>query len=211
MSTKLRPAQFKDPLSIIVEDFNMKGLLAAGATVPTAATAGYAPGCIFVDNDAGAGLQLYINEGTAASCSFVPLAAGGVLSVTAALTLTRALHHGKTLILNNTTGFAVTLPLATGLGTRFRIIVGATISSGTMTIVTAGSDNLVGYSIASTDDAATTNNYWKAGSSKTTFSMDGTNRGGVIGDTIELVDVLSGKWAVAAIVTGTGTEATNFT
>jgi len=41
-----------------------------GTTVPTDATAGYAPGCIFIKTDGGAGTTLYINEGTAASCDF---------------------------------------------------------------------------------------------------------------------------------------------
>lgn len=38
-----------------------------GTTVPTDATAGYAPGCRFTDTDSGAE---YINEGTATSCDF---------------------------------------------------------------------------------------------------------------------------------------------
>ncbi len=211
MSDKFKAAQYKDPLNIMLEDFTRNGIFAQGTAIPTAGAAGYSAGCIFINTSGAAGLQLYINEGTTTTASFVPLTAGGVLSITAALTLSRIAHNQKTLILNNTTGFAVTLPAATGLGTRFRIIVGTTIASGTMTIVTAGSDNLVGYSIAATDDATTTNHFYAAGSSKTTFSMDGTTRGGVIGDTIEIVDVLSAKWAVSAIVTGSGSEATNFT
>ena len=45
-------------------------LLAFGITVPTDATAGYAPGCIFIHTDGGDGSALYVNEGTYASCDF---------------------------------------------------------------------------------------------------------------------------------------------
>lgn len=47
-------------------------LIGWGTSVPSAA-AGYAPGCLFVDTDGTAGAQVYINEGTATSCSFVAI------------------------------------------------------------------------------------------------------------------------------------------
>jgi hypothetical protein len=42
-----------------------------GATVPTDATVGYAPGCLFIKTD-GTTLDntIYINVGTKASCNF---------------------------------------------------------------------------------------------------------------------------------------------
>lgn len=45
-------------------------VFAAGITVPTDASKGYAPGCIFLDIDAAAGSQWYVNRGTKASCNF---------------------------------------------------------------------------------------------------------------------------------------------
>jgi hypothetical protein len=42
-----------------------------GETVPTGA--GYAPGCIFIDTDAAADAQVYINEGSNTAASFVAL------------------------------------------------------------------------------------------------------------------------------------------
>lgn len=41
-----------------------------GATVPTDATADYAPGCLFHHTDGGADYALYVNEGTSTSCDF---------------------------------------------------------------------------------------------------------------------------------------------
>lgn len=48
-----------------------------GATVPTAGSADYAPGCIFHHTDGGAGTGIYVNEGTATSCSFVAVTTPG--------------------------------------------------------------------------------------------------------------------------------------
>ena len=59
---KMQPPIYSDP-----------GLLfASGITVPTNTTAGYQTGCIFQHTDGSAGTSLYINEGTYASCAFVP-------------------------------------------------------------------------------------------------------------------------------------------
>jgi hypothetical protein len=42
-------------------------MIAYGTTFPVDTTAGYAPGCLFIDT---ANAQVLINEGTAASCDF---------------------------------------------------------------------------------------------------------------------------------------------
>lgn len=49
-------------------------LLGYGATVPSG-VAGYAPGALFIHVDGSAGTLTYVNEGTAASCSFSAVAA----------------------------------------------------------------------------------------------------------------------------------------
>lgn len=48
-------------------------LFASGSTVPTDATSGYQPGCIFQHTDGSAGGVLYVNDGTYASCDFNPV------------------------------------------------------------------------------------------------------------------------------------------
>lgn len=45
-------------------------LIAYGRTVPTDATAGYSPGCLFIKTDGTAGACLYVNDGSKASCDF---------------------------------------------------------------------------------------------------------------------------------------------
>jgi len=50
-------------------------VFAWGNTVPTDATAGYSPGCIFVHTDGGDATSAYLNEGTVTSCDFNALLA----------------------------------------------------------------------------------------------------------------------------------------
>lgn len=70
MSRKLIQ-QYADPLGSIIEKPAVGIVFAAGTTVPADATAGYAPGCIFIDEDSTTdGAMVYINEGTATSCDF---------------------------------------------------------------------------------------------------------------------------------------------
>lgn len=45
-------------------------LVAYGTTVPSDATAGYSPACLFLHIDGGDATALYVNKGTAASCDF---------------------------------------------------------------------------------------------------------------------------------------------
>jgi len=56
---------------------------------PTAGGSGYAVGCEYVDTDASAGAQVYINEGSNTSCSFVPLGNPAMLQ-TVEIALTEA-------------------------------------------------------------------------------------------------------------------------
>lgn len=73
MSNKIRPRQYADARGAIVEDFDGNALISMGTTVPTDATAGYSVGGVFFKRSGAAGAQLYVNEGTTASCAFKAL------------------------------------------------------------------------------------------------------------------------------------------
>jgi hypothetical protein len=85
---KFRPG-YMDSKAVILEGFDGAGILAEGTTVPTDATAGYHPGCLFFKRAGTAGTQVYINEGTATSCDFNALGAVTSLSLSS-LTATAA-------------------------------------------------------------------------------------------------------------------------
>lgn len=130
-------------------------------------------------------------------------------TITAATTLSQELHDGQTIYLNNTTGFAITLPAANGTGTKFKFFVAATVSSGSHTIVTASaSDVYKGFAHLIGDDAAALGGFTTI--TGVTITMDGTTRGGFAGDSIELEDVATGVWSVRMFGHATGTEATPF-
>ena len=96
MSREFTP-HYGDPAGAIVREPNVGALFARGTTVPTDGTVGFAPGCIFLDTNATAGGQVFVNEGTYASCDFNAISAGagrirsGVATVTGTLTVVTGL------------------------------------------------------------------------------------------------------------------------
>jgi hypothetical protein len=68
MSAQLRP---HSAIAEYVSEAVAGHLLVRGDTVPTAATAGYAPGCIFQKSNGSAGTTFYVNQGSNTSCLFV--------------------------------------------------------------------------------------------------------------------------------------------
>ena len=207
-------------------------LLAYGNTVPTDGAVGFAPGCLWQKTNASnEATYLYVNVGTKASCNFdavdlnVAEAAliSGLLATSAeinrvaqvstrvvnvtgtTLTLSAALHDGKTVTLSNAT-VAVTLPAATGTFTRYRLVV---VTSATNNVITATGAHLFGMAIFETDNAAdAATAYGAAGS--TTLTMNGTDKGGVKGAVVELEDVAANTWVVRYTSVATGTEVTPF-
>lgn len=129
-------------------------------------------------------------------------------SITSATTLSQELHDGQTIYLNNTTGFATTLPAALGTGMKINIFVAATVSSGSHTVVTSGSDVMKGFAHLFGDDTSALGGF--STTTATTITMDGTTRGGFAGDYIALEDVASAIWSVRMYGHATGTEATPF-
>jgi hypothetical protein len=179
---------------------------------------GYALGCeLFVFDAATASVAKYINTGSATSCTFTlfdpnlplnrPVAAGA-----ATLTVTQTLHDGKTILLDQATGTAVTLPAMTGTGARYRFFVSTTKSGGS-DVITATGAHLFGGIVQNNDTGGTglfgvsmaTN---AAGS--TTITLNGTTTGGRKGDWFEIEDVATGVGVVRGFLNGSGTEATPF-
>ena len=152
-------------------------------------------------------------DATATAAVWMPVSAGAntpVNTVAATLTLTSALHAGKTLTVNKADGTAITLPAATGTGDKFRIIIGTTITSVGSTIKVAnGTDIMVGNAYVISDNSAAMLGYATASDSDT-ITMDGSTQGGYAGQLIEIQDVASGKFNVQMCGKATGTEATPF-
>lgn len=58
-------------VTAIIKDSDNNALFCTGITLPSDGGALYAKGCLFIDTDVATGTSgLYVNEGTADSCSF---------------------------------------------------------------------------------------------------------------------------------------------
>jgi hypothetical protein len=132
-----------------------------------------------------------------------------VNATAATLTVTQALHEGRTITLNRADGIAVTLPAATGSGSKYRFVVGTAITTPT-TIKVVGNDIMAGVAIQGSDAGAGTSNLWATAADSDTITLTGTTTGGFVGDVVELEDIAADTWAVKITGNGSGTEATPF-
>lgn len=128
----------------------------------------------------------------------------------AALTINKENHAGKIIKLDRAAGITVTLPDAVGSGDRYEFFISTTITSNTTTIAVAnGSDTMVGSAING-QDAANTAVMFEASGIDDTITLNGTTTGGVVGDSIELVDIADNLWLVKVVGSATGVELTPF-
>lgn len=128
---------------------------------------------------------------------------------TTPLALTRAAHHNRTIVLTKTDGQALTLPPATGSGTKFRLIIGATVASSATTVKVTLNDTLKGLALGLDGDGVPAN-AWATAADSDTINLDGSTQGGVVGDEIELIDIAADIWFVRVRIQQSGTEATPF-
>jgi len=139
----------------------------------------------------------------------------GPVDVTgASLTLTSLDHAGRIITLSYTAGAStVTLPAATGSGAVYKFIVAAVNTSNHVIQVANATDVFEGaVHTISTTDSPDLSQAWPTGSDSDTITLNGGTQGGqAIGDTIEITDYASGKFAVLGFTTSVGgSEATPF-
>ncbi len=118
-------------------------------------------------------------------------------------------HDGRITALDTAAGSICTLPSATGTGGIFRFVVTVKPTSNAHIVKVTTTDVMYGLAIGSDDDGVPAN-AWATGATADTITLDGTTTGGSIGDSIECIDIASGKWAVQVRITQSGTEATPF-
>ncbi len=134
-----------------------------------------------------------------------------IVTTAATLTLTKALHAGKTVLQNSAAGCAMALPAATGTGSKYRIVVQTTITSvGLVISCTPLTDVFIGMMWAFSDNAAQAAIAWLPAATDNTMTFNGTTQGGYLGHVVELQDVAAGIWHVEVFGKQTGTEATPF-
>lgn len=130
----------------------------------------------------------------------------------ATLSLTVASHEGKTVTVNRAAGSTITLPASAGTGAIFRIVIGTTLTSGSLVIQVANaSDVMQGQIFVRSDDAGDLAKAFAAGATSDTITLNRTTTGvAAKGEWFELQDVATNLWQVVGMTSATGTEATPF-
>lgn len=138
------------------------------------------------------------------------LATTPVNSTGATLAVAQATHAGRVVTINKADGATVTLPAATGTGSKYSFFVGTTITSSALVFAATGNDIFYGTAIICNDTDASVSGFETAANTNR-VSMDGSTTGGIAGDFVEFIDVATDKWFVRVTGSATGSEATPFT
>lgn len=134
-----------------------------------------------------------------------------VVNITATDAITAKEHSQALTTVNAAAGLTLTLPAATGTGDVYKVVVGTTVTSNNVVIQVANAtDEFHGFIVnvdADTSDAVAA---WPAldGDGYDTITLNGSTKGGIMGDSFTITDYASGKFLLEARTTGTGTVVT---
>lgn len=129
------------------------------------------------------------------------------------LTVTAALHAGRTIVLDRAAGIAATLPAASGTGNKYRFFVKTTFTGASSIKSVTGADIMVGHArMGNNSDNTTVDWQSVAASTNDTIDLFGTanSTGGIEGQVVELEDLAANLWGVEIAGDAAGTEATPF-
>lgn len=132
------------------------------------------------------------------------------VNLTASTSITSAIHAERVITINAAAGLTATLPASTGSGDSYKFIIGTTVTSNSVFIKAANATDVFRGVAYVAQDAGDTIVAFETASTTDTVDFNGTTRGGIIGDIVELVDMAAGFWSVRIHSSATGTEATPF-
>lgn len=118
------------------------------------------------------------------------IVAGSTLAVTALA------HDENTIYLATASGSVLTLPAATGSGTRVKVIVTVKPTSNAHIIKVANSSDTLTGSVNLLDNDANAQTAYAASGTDDTLTWNGTTTGGQVGDWVELEDIAANVWAI---------------
>jgi hypothetical protein len=128
------------------------------------------------------------------------------VTTTAALSLTRNVHAGVVVVLDNATGKTITLPASAGNGDVYTVFIKTTVNSGNHVVQVANSTDVMNGGVALSTDIGGTNMLTSATSD--TCTMNGSTTGGLAGSWLRFTDASAGFWMTEGFMVTTGTEAT---
>jgi len=122
-------------------------------------------------------------------------------TITATDAITEAEHSGRTLLLGEVGGNAnvvLTLPDATGSGNIYHFIVSVAMGgSTTYKIQVADADNTITGQIMYLDEDGTAVTSFPTVAASDTVTLNSGTQGGLVGDTLTLIDIATDKYAVS--------------
>lgn len=132
------------------------------------------------------------------------------------LTVTRAAHLGRTILLDTLTGSVCILPAATATGDTYRFFVSLAPTSNNHIVKVANATDFFAGTIEITGTTgATTNGFCEASigtgtvsSCEDTLTMNGTTTGGIIGSYVTFTDIATAIWLINGDLVGSGSFAT---
>lgn len=149
------------------------------------------------------------NAVTAAKLDNNALSKAPMVLDTATMTLDSS-KAGIPLVFTRAAGVVVTLPAATGTGDIYKFYVNTTVTSNSYKIQVANVTDVISGLALADDGEGDAANGWPTASNTDTITMDGSTKGGIKGDSLELIDIASGQFCVKAFLTNNGTEASPF-
>lgn len=134
---------------------------------------------------------------TAAELNRAADVSGRLVAAGASLTLTQATHDGKVILLDAAAGSTITLPAASGSGAKFTLLVSVKPTSNQHRINVVGDDEFVGSVNILDADLAAQGAYAAADAGDNDqLDLNGTTKGGQVGDWLELIDLLADNWHI---------------
>ena len=127
------------------------------------------------------------------------------------LTMTEALHAGKTVKLDTASGSVITLPRSTGNGAVYKFLVTVTATTNSHIIKVGNTtDEFRGFVVQDSDTATAPNIWWAADNDDTITLNRSTSGLAAQGEYFEIVDAVSGHFFVRGFSQASGAEITPF-
>lgn len=117
-----------------------------------------------------------------------------IVSLTGTAAITVALHCDKVLYVTGTAAATYTLPAATGSGARFNFNMGQVNTNGFKIISSETTTHRIYGVMNILDVDAAAQQAYSSLATSDTIDLNGTTKGGAIGDWIQLVDVATNVW-----------------
>jgi len=118
---------------------------------------------------------------------------------------------GNEYVINRANGIAIALPAAVE-GATIKFVFQTTITSNTAVITALSGDLLTGYSLVRdiSNEEHLFSFFLADGTDDLIMTLNGSTKGGFVGDRIEFVGISATQWRVRAMLTGSGSLVTSF-